>query len=331
MKNLKKLSKYFAVTFSIVLVCGFAGLVIKEADKGTFYDLATKEALVFCMQQGLAAFTSLIPYSLGVATFLSFWAMNSERRTGFFRILATGLVLVLPLSIMTYYYDWFIRPQTMAVCAGKMIEMKQTYPQSLADKSGIDKGQVLNKMSMTMSKTKLAARMDLLEASFQTDVDTCGLLLSILPDTLASEAYESYRLKEIGVAYQYAVHPAASEDSLMFIQHTELYQHAISAWNTLTELQRHRKEYFDRTLNTACIIIMYLLFAIMGYLLRNKPIKKILTVFAILIVAAWIYHEISSIVQAHAQKINTVSRQIVNTTYEEIKESREKERNTNND
>lgn len=33
----------------------------------------------------------------------------------------------------------------------------------------------------------------------------------------------------------------------------------------------------------------------------------------------------------HAQKTNTVSRQIVNTTYEEIKESREKERNTNND
>lgn len=331
MKNLKKLSKYFVATFSIVLVCGFTGLVIKEVDKGTFYDLATKEALVFCMQLGLAAFTSLIPYSLSVAAFLSFWAMNGEKWTGFFRALAIGLVLVLPLSAMTYYYDWFIRPQTTAVSAGEIIEMKQTYPQELADKFGIDKEQVLNKMPMTMPKTKLAARMDSLKASFQTDADTCGLLLSILPDTLASEAYESYRLKEMGVAYQYAVHPAASEDSLMFIQHTELYQRAIRAWDTLAELQRHRKEYFDRTLNTACIYIMYFLFAFIGYLLRYKSIKKILTAFAILIVAAWIYHEISSIVQAHAQKVNTVSKQIVSTTYEEIKENREKERNTDND
>ena len=164
------------------------------------------------------------------------------------------------------------------------------------------------------------------ETSFQADIDTCGLLLSLLPDTLASKAYDSYRLREIGVVYQDAVHPVANEDSLRFIAHTELYQHAIGAWETSNELQRHRLEYFGRTLNIVYIYIAYILFAFLGYLLRFKPIKKILAVFAILIVAAWIYHEINSIVQEYAKKLNTESHQIVNDTYKEIDGIRKKSR-----
>lgn len=184
---------------------------------------------------------------------------------------------------------------------------------------------------MIMPKTKLIAQTDSLETSFLADIDTCGLLLSMLPDTLASKAYDSYQLETMGVAYQYAAHPAASEDSLMFIAHTELYRHAITAWETSTELQRHQKEYFGRTLNTICIYVAYILFAFLGYLLRYKPIKNILMVFAVLIAAAWICHEIGSIVQEHAKKLNGVSRQVVDDTYKEIEGIREKERNADND
>ena len=75
------------------------------------------------------------------------------------------------------------------------------------------------------------------------------------------------------------------------------------------------------------IYIAYILFAFLGYLLRFKPIKKILAVFAILIVAAWIYHEINSIVQGYAKKLNTESHQIVNDTYKEIDGIRKKAEN----
>lgn len=116
----------------------------------------------------------------------------------------------------------------------------------------------------------------------------------------------------------------------MYIAHTELYQHAFGAWETSNELQRHKQEYFGRTLNTGCIYIAYILFAFLGYLLRFKPIKKILAVFAILIVAACIYHEINSLVQGYAKKLNTESHQIVDDTYKEIdgiRESKEQEMN----
>ena len=58
--------------------------------------------------------------------------------------------------------------------------------------------------------------------------------------------------------------------------------------------------------------------AILGYLLRYKPIKKILTVIAVLIVAICIYREIDSLIQKHVQKTNTISQQTVSATYEEI-------------
>ena len=45
MKHLKKNCIYFIVIFTIAVACGFAGLVIKEVNKGTFYDLPTEEAL----------------------------------------------------------------------------------------------------------------------------------------------------------------------------------------------------------------------------------------------------------------------------------------------
>lgn len=318
MKNLKRLGKYFAITFLVLLVCAFIGILNKEVERGTFYDLATGEALGYCVRLGLSGLSALIPYSLCIATFLSFWKMNSEKWAGFFRALAIGLVLVLPLSVMTYYYDWSVRPQMKAASAREMMDIKLAYPESLADKYDIDKEQILKKHPMTMPKAKLVARMDSLEASLLAGTDTCGLLLAILPDTLASEAYESYRLEEMGVAYQYAVHPTTSKDSLMFIQKEALYQRAISTWESLTELRRCRIECYDRMLSTACIYIGYFLFAILGYLLRYKPIKKILTVIAVLIVAICIYREIDSLVQKHAQKINTISEQTVSATYEEI-------------
>lgn len=121
---------------------------------------------------------------------------------------------------MTYYYDWFVRPQMMVISVGKIVDMNHSYPRSLADKYGISIEQILNKKPMSMSKTKLIAQIDSLETSFQADIDTCGLLLSILPDTLASKAYDSYRLREIGVVYQDAVHPVANEDSLRLVAHT---------------------------------------------------------------------------------------------------------------
>lgn len=253
--------------------------------------------------------------------------MNDEKWTGFLRNWVIGLILVLPLSAMTYYYDWFIRPQTMAASVDKIIEIKQTYPQSLADKFSIDPEEILHNIPMVMPKTKLIAQTDSLETSFLADIDTCGLLLSMLPDTLASKAYDSYQLETMGVAYQYAAHPAASEDSLMFIAHTELYRHAITAWKTSTELQRHQKEYFGRTVNTLSIYIVYILFALLGYLLRYKPMKKILMVVAVGIAALWVYHEIGAIVQKHAKEASRVSRQFVDDTYKEIEGIREKERN----
>lgn len=48
MKHLKKNCIYFIVIFTIAVACGFAGLVIKEVNKGTFYDL--RECKINCVR-----------------------------------------------------------------------------------------------------------------------------------------------------------------------------------------------------------------------------------------------------------------------------------------
>lgn len=299
-------------------------------DKGTFYDLTTKEALAYCLQLEVATVTSFIPYSLSIAAFLAFWRMNDRKWVYFFRTLVISLALVLPLSAVTYYYDWSIRPQLTAISAKKLLDINTSYPHELADKFAIDNEGILRNMPSTMPSKTLITRLDSLEIAFQAEADTCKQLLSILPDTLATEAYQSYLLKEMGIDHQYATHPTADKDSLMYVQRALLYQRANQTWDTLKKLQRHHKEYHSRTLNTVCIYILYFVFALTGYLLRYKPIKKILIALAMLIVAVYGFQEIHTIIQTHVQKVKTVSKQTVDNAYEEISKQRDKRKAENN-
>ena len=91
MKYFKKFCIYFIAIFTIAVVCGFTGLVIKEVDNGTFYDLDTIEALGFCVQLRLTAFTSLIPYSLSVATFPGLLGYGQRKVDWLFPYIGNGV------------------------------------------------------------------------------------------------------------------------------------------------------------------------------------------------------------------------------------------------
>ncbi len=65
----------------------------------------------------------------------------------------------------------------------------------------------------------------------------------------------------------------------------------------------------------------HILFAFLGYLLRFKPIKENIGCLCNTDCSAWIYHEINSIVQEYAKKLNTESHQIMDDTYKEIDEN----------
>ena len=152
----------------------------------------------------------------------------------------------------------------------------------------------------------------------------------MLPDTLASKAYDSYQLETMALL------------SICRSSRCQRRQSDVHSSYGIVPTRHHRMGNLHRTATPSKRIFrqnsqhyMYIRrvypVRFLGYLLRYKPIKNILMVFAVLIAAAWICHEIGSIVQEHAKKLNGVSRQVVDDTYKEIEGIREKERNADND
>lgn len=113
MDILKKLSKYFIITLAIMFVCSFVVLVDKfhKIEYNVFDVLETYKALKYFFILGVTAFTASVAYSIGIAALFAFDKLKVQTWKDFSRKLAAGLLLVIPLSAMVYYCDWFVYPQ----------------------------------------------------------------------------------------------------------------------------------------------------------------------------------------------------------------------------
>ena len=113
MDILKKLSKYFIIPLAIMFVCSFVVLVDKfhKIEYNVFDVLETYKALKYFFILGVTAFTASVAYSIGIAALFAFNKLKVQTWKEFVRKLAAGLLLVIPLSAMVYYCDWFVYPQ----------------------------------------------------------------------------------------------------------------------------------------------------------------------------------------------------------------------------
>ena len=112
MDILKKLSKYFIISLAILFVCSFVVLVDKfhKIENDVFDVLETYKALKYFFILGASAFTASVAYSMGIAALFAFDKLKVQTWKDFARKLAAGLLLVIPLSAMVYYCDWFVYP-----------------------------------------------------------------------------------------------------------------------------------------------------------------------------------------------------------------------------
>ncbi|MCD8181786.1 MAG: hypothetical protein LUE99_00395 [Bacteroides sp.] len=326
MRNFNKFGKYFAITFLIVFTVAFIWAANNKMDE--LIALPVSRILSICTLLVLAILTSLVCYSLSVATFLTFWNMNNQKWSDFFRSFAIGLIIVVPLSAGVYYYDWHVQAQLTTASTRNLIEMKEYgLPEEIENKFSIDIEQFLSELPGTLPKDKLLFRLDSLKAVYRTDADTCSRMLSCLPDSMAAEAYRAYRLEDLGIAYQCATTSTAGKDSLEFVQQSLLYQQALKLMETSKSLQRYAFEKYSRTMNTAWIYIAYILFAFSGYMLRHKPLRKILGVLAVLIISAYIFQEFSAYAKIQAKKVQSVANEAAaneRDAYREIREQQHK-------
>lgn len=332
MDILKRLGKYFIITLAILFVCSFVVLVDKfyKVEDDVFDVLGTYEALKYFFILGATAFTASVAYSIGIAALFAFNKLKVQTWKEFARKLAAGLLLVIPLSAMVYYCDWFVYPQMKKTFATMKMKVSDNIPTEIeyARKHNVEMSDILKEMPMLLPKARLTYKLDSLKNAFDATTDTCSMYLSMLPDTMASEAYNNYRLGSMGVESTCASQPTASKDSLTYIQQELLYRYAEEAWRMENEILRLANEYSIRTRNTIGLYISYILCALVIFLLRRyNPIRKILAVLAVLIVLSYMYKVFGEVVKEYIENTRSIPQKVIGLTNKTVFNKQAESRN----
>lgn len=197
-----------------------------------------------------------------------------------------------------------------------------------ARKHNVEMSDILKEMPMLLPKARLTYKLDSLKNAFDATTDTCSMYLSMLPDTMASEAYNNYRLGSMGVESTCASQPTASKDSLTYIQQELLYRYAEEAWRMENEILRLANEYSIRTRNTIGLYISYILCALVIFLLRRyNPIRKILAVLAVLIVLSYMYKVFGEVVKEYIEDTRSIPQKVIGLTNKTVFNKQAESRN----
>lgn len=297
MDLLKKLGKYFIITLAILLVCSFVVLVDQfyEVEDDVSDVLRTYEALKYFFILGATAFTASVAYSIGIAALFAFNKLKIQTWKEFVRKLAAGLLLVIPLSAMVYYCDWFVYPQMKKTFATMKMKISDNIPEEIeyARKHNVEMSDILKEMPMLLPKARLTYKLDSLKNAFDATTDTCSM----------------------GVEPACASQPTASKDSLTYIQQELLYQYAEEAWRMENEILRLANEYSIRTRNTVGLYISYVLSALVIFLFRRyNPIRKILAVLAVLIVLSYMCKVFGEVVKEYIEDTRSIPQKVIGQT-----------------
>lgn len=208
--------------------------------------LETYKALKYFFILGVTAFTASVVNSIGIAALFAFNKLKVQTWKEFVCKLGTGLLLVIPLSAMVYYCDWFVYPQMKKEYVRLKLEMTDNVPRDIDNNNTyhVYFNSIKNDMPMLLSKARLTYKLDSLKNAFDAATDTCSMYLSMLPDTMAAEASNKYRLGSMGVELTCASQPTTSKDSLIYIQK---YYYTIMQTRHGTRKQR----YVNSPMNTA--------------------------------------------------------------------------------
>lgn len=304
-----KFGKYVGITLIALLVFTFVWTAFEKMDEFIGSSVPFQRAIEVCALTVAGVLTSLVCYSISIASFLAFRRIKEKGISSFFKTLLMGLVLIIPLSAGIYFYDWNIRPKITMQSAECLLKIRlSSYPNEIGDTDLLlDMKTALSNVPGTSSRNRILLQTDSLKVERYERIDTCEQMLAMLPDSMAAEAYNAYMLKDMGVTYQCAPSTIAITDSLVYLQNVSLYQEAILLNENKTSLEKYTLQNYVRTINTLWLYVAYLMFALLGYILRYKPIRKILAVLAVLIIALYGLHEVTDYGRKYAQSVsNTV-------------------------
>ncbi|NDV78907.1 hypothetical protein [Dysgonomonas sp. 511] len=293
--------KYFVITFVVAQLLATVSAAMEYTDQFLYHSTPLSFAFRFCAIASALLLPASLCLATSVASFVAFRQLTEGGATAFFKALGIGFACFLLLSAVVCFFDWDIQPKLKAQSMERLWEIKSgSYPRAIDDKNDFYKIPNFEDYSTgVLSGEKLSYRMDSVKDQQSKQIDECGRLLSSLPSKQAEEAYEAYKLQQLGVEYQYAQTPHVNNDSINNIQQIQLYEEAAGLAESSMLLGEYRFESYKRNLNAIALLFSFLIFATLGYCLRNKTLTKIFGIIAIVIVAIYMLTAINRYTEAY--------------------------------
>jgi lipopolysaccharide export LptBFGC system permease protein LptF len=295
--------KYFVITFVVAQLLVTLSAANEYTDQFLDHSVPLSAAFRFCVIASALLLPASLCLATSVASFVAFRQLSDGGLIAFFKALGIGFIGFLLLSAVVCFYDWNVQPKFKARSIERLWEIKSgsySYPHAMEDKNDFYKMPNFEDYSESvLSRVKLTHKRDSVENMRNRQIDECARLLSLLPLEQAEKAYEAYRLQQLGVEYKYAPTPNISEDSIAYIQQVQLYNEAAGLAENNMLLGEYRFESYKRSLNAAALLLSFLIFATLGYCLRNKALTKIFGIIAIVIVAIYILTGINRYTEAY--------------------------------
>lgn len=287
----RKFWKYFLITFAV------NGCL----DKLMYYSAPINFALKYSLLTSALLLPTALCSAVSVASFMVFRRLPKMETPAFLRTLALGFAGFLVLSVAVYLSDWYVQPRLKTQAAEMLWDMKMHFPRNTKDDI-FNQPDFENYSAKYMSREKLYFKLDSLNQQRNKDIAECGELLAMLPPDKVMEVYDSYGLRQMGVEYQHAETSRINEDSIAYIQETLLYDRASQLIEDSAAFTTYRIESYERNATAVFVILLYLIFATLGYCLRNDSLRKIFGIIAIVFVSVLMIYSVNHFVAARSRQ-----------------------------
>ena len=262
----KKFLKYFLISFlifEVVLLLNYISRYFEDIF-GKGIPASNILELIFYSSVTLIGFSLL--FGILLATIFSFRYFSSRESFSFKSNILSGLVIMLFISLLHFSFNNWILPKANVELYSLVYEFKSTAPNS--EFKRVDRS-LFKQNKIAMSIKELNLHIDTVNTEIEEYIQKSDSLIAFLPDTVATEIYNSSRLESYGVKYKSSTQDTLSEREINRAGNY-LKSFGSKLQRSFKEKQDFKKEKFTKIILPLELILLFLIGASFGFYYNDQ-------------------------------------------------------------
>lgn len=304
--------KYFIVSTLIFILTIALFTTNEQFDTILFHSIPSDLYLPAIFYTAVSMLPPLVTMGFAVAIFFTFRRTILTGVTNYFKLLATGLLFVIPFATANYLYQTSIQPHIFdeAINYTYSIKSYSRTPLNLKyntreDLNYIKKNNHEEFTNKVVSNSRILFKIDSVTQEQSKLREHTSQLLATLPRDRARDAYDFYKLESWDIAFQHS-----DSTTLEGYPEDQLYQMAGDLEEISFQLIALNHEKSRRLFYFTLILIVYLIFATLGYTLRGQTISRICGYIAIVIVIIYSVNALYGWCSANTKEVSSLAKTI---------------------